>query len=61
MPDCFERYFAGFLDDLLRGLAGARREQARRARMVFRRYRCKRSVETIEFARLLAWRRDARK
>src|ERR1700730_10594605 len=53
------RHFSGFLDDLLRGLAGARREQARRARMIFRGHLCKRSVETIDFARLKAWRRDA--
>jgi hypothetical protein len=61
MLDRLERHFSGFLDDLLRGLAGARREQARRARMTLGRYLCKRSVESIEFARLLAWRRDAGK
>src|SRR6202035_1514973 len=55
MFDRLERHFSGFLDDLLRDLAGARCEQARRARVVLRRYLCKRSVETIEFARLLAW------
>src|ERR1700730_6784847 len=54
MLDRLERHFSGFLDDLLRDLAGARREQARRARMILRRYLCKRSVETIEFARRLA-------
>ena len=59
--DRLDRHFSGLLDDLLRCLAGARREQARRARMIFRRYLCKRSVETIEFARLQAWRRDAGK
>jgi hypothetical protein len=36
MLDPLERHFSGFLDDLLRDLAGARREQARRARMIFR-------------------------
>src|ERR1700730_14355453 len=41
MLDRLERHFSGFLDDLLRGLAGARREQARRARMILRRYLCK--------------------
>src|SRR6202048_1533960 len=61
MLDRLERHFSGFLDDLLRGLAGARREQGRRARLILRRYLGKRPVESIKFARLLAWRRDAGK
>src|ERR1700738_4781054 len=61
MFDGLERHFSGFLDDLLSGLAGARCEQSRRAWMILRRYLGKRSVETIEFARLLAWRRNAGK
>src|SRR5260370_13732927 len=57
--DGLECHFAGFLDDLLSGLAGARSEQARRAWMILRRYFGKRSIEAVEFTPLLAPRRDA--
>ena len=52
--DGLECHFAGFLDDLLSGLAGARSEQARRAWMILRRYFGKRSIEAVEFTPLLA-------
>src|SRR5580704_2570493 len=61
MFDRLQRHFSGFLDELLSNLAAARCEQSGRAWMILWRYLCKRSVETIDFARLLAWRRDTGK
>src|ERR1700694_334195 len=53
------RHFSGFLDDLLRGLAGARREQARRARMILRGHFGKRAMQAIQFIGLDALRLTA--
>jgi hypothetical protein len=49
MFDRLECHFAGFLDNLLGALAGARSEQSRRAWMILRRYLGKRPIEAIEF------------
>src|SRR3984893_7669054 len=54
-----KRHFSGFLDDLLRGLAGARCEQSRRTRMILRRHLGKRPMQTVYLTRLDALRRDA--
>jgi hypothetical protein len=51
MPHRLERYFAGFLDDLLGGLAGARSEQSRGSRMSFRRYLGKRPIQAVQLTR----------
>jgi hypothetical protein len=51
MPDRLERYFTGFLDDLLGGLAGARSEQSRGSRMSFRRYLGKRPIQAVQLTR----------
>jgi hypothetical protein len=54
MPDRLERYFTGFLDDLLGGLADARSEQSRGSRMSLRRYLGKRPMQPVQLARLCA-------
>jgi hypothetical protein len=59
MPDRLKRYFTGFLDDLLGGLAGARSEQSRGSRMSLRRYLGQRPIQAVQFTRLCALHLDA--